>query len=138
MIRWAFLLVVIFVRSTQMYSKEPIYEIKIEIPENARGFWVDDDLLDPEEARNVSAWIKALRLTVEPSPILDIEELYSENEDAPQSLFRAISKALPEDESVKEGGPPIKDLDLFVSRTQERFSISIDEAESIIRARARS
>ncbi len=130
----AILLVVIFVRSTQMYSKEPIYEIKIEIPENnSIGFWVDLDLNDPDKARYESAWIKALRLTVEPSPILDIVELTSEDEDVPPSLFRAISKALPEDESVKEGGPPIKDLDLFVTRAQEKVSISIEEAESIIR-----
>jgi len=110
-----------------MYSMEPIYEIEIEIPENASiGMWVDEDPI----LRDVEAWIKALMLTVEPSPLLNIVELSSEDEDVPRSLFRAISEALPDDIPVREGGPPIRDLD--VPRAQERFSISIVEAELII------
>ena len=123
----AVLLVVIFIRSTQLHSKEPIYEIKIEIPENASiMMWDENPIL-----RDVTAWITATVLTVEPSPLLNIVELSSEDEDVPPSLFKAISKALPEDESALEGGPPIKDVD--APHAQERLSISIDEAESIIR-----
>jgi hypothetical protein len=88
--------------------------------------WVDEDPI----LRDVTAWIKALRLTMEPSPLLNIVELSSEDEDVPRILFKAISKALPDDESALEGGPPIRDLD--VPRAHERFSISIVEAESII------
>lgn len=75
-----------------------------------------------------NAWITATILTVEPSPNLDIVELSSEDKDIPRSLFKAIDKALPEDESVKEGGH-IRDLD----DGQRKFPASIAEAESIIR-----
>ena len=123
----AVLLAVIFIRSTQMHSKEPIWEVIIEIPENASiGMWVDEDPIQ----QYVTAWIKALRLTMEPSPLLNIVELSSEDEDVPRILFKAIGLALPDDESALEGGPPIKDLD--VPHAQEKFSISIIEAESII------
>jgi hypothetical protein len=61
----AILLAVIFIRSTQMYSLEPIYEIEIEIPENARGFWVDDDLIDPPEY-----WHRDPKVLYEKRPIM--------------------------------------------------------------------
>ena len=123
----AILLAVIFIRSTQMYSKEPIYEIEFEIPENySIGFWVDDDLNDPDKARNESAWIKALRLTVEPSPNLDIVKLSSEDEDVPRSIYTAIDKVLPDDESVAEGVP--QDFAGVV----HLYGISVAEAYSII------
>jgi hypothetical protein len=78
--------------------------------------------------RNEYAWITATVLTVEPSPILDIVKLFSEDTDIPRSLFKAIDKALPEGESEQEGGI-IRDFPYG----ERRLAISIVEADSIIR-----
>jgi hypothetical protein len=77
--------------------------------------------------RDEYAWITATVLTVEPSPILDIIVLSSEEKDIPSSLFKAIDKTLPEDESVYEG-EQITDVPIG----ERRLAISIVEAESII------
>jgi hypothetical protein len=72
------------------------------------------------------AWIKVFILTREPSPNLDIVELSSEDENVPRSLFEAIDKVLPDDESVVEGLPIDSAWGVHL------YGISVAEADSII------
>jgi hypothetical protein len=115
----AVILVVIFVRSIQMYSVEPTYEIIFQ--EGSEGSSIS--LWVPDKARNESAWIKALRLTVKPSPTLEIVELSSKDKDILLSLFQAIDKAL-EVEFSQEAPTP--------EGPQRMYKISSIDAESII------
>ncbi len=75
------------------------------------------------------AWVTATILTVEPSPTLNILELSSEDSDIPRSLFEAIDKALPEDETMKEG-EQIRDVP--TGRIERIYPTSIAEATSLI------
>jgi hypothetical protein len=102
-----------------MYSVEPTYEIIFQ-KGSSISLWI------PDKARNESAWITAMVLTVELSPNLDLVELSSEDEDIPHSLFEAIDKAILDAESVQVE-PSI------YPHESRRFAMPVDDAESIIR-----